>query len=626
MIGYINLNSRSTNASLKIPKKKFRSKLKNGFVLSDNKIKIFGKYKILINGYITEFFCDDIKIDKDKPEESIYHIYKRYNEDLYKYIDGQFLIFIYDEEKDILKIMNDQYQANNFYYYLDNKNFFFGNNLKSLLGMLPFKPEFDFNSIRSFLATGFSYTEKTQFKNIYRLLPAFVLIYEDNKIKFTNYWKKVFKFDRRPLKNVEKKLDLYELKFSKSLKNYIEATNTKKLGCLLSGGHDTTFTLIQASKIYKKPIHTFTVSFREWGFDEGPKASEITKKVGGIHHRIFIEPKHLDLMPEVIRSMEEPCSSTSFPLYVCVKEASKYVDTLLGGDSGDTLYHEYYPVGEVHKYIKKLPASIRRLLHKLVYYAAKKTDWERFWEMEHVLSLFAKKDMYTNFFSRLLTYRHFNDKFLSKILDNKIGAKSSTNKYMLEIPITKKDFDDALIKSKMYYGVYIYIIPHTKKPLDYFKMNYYTAYLNRELLNFINTLPYNWLNGGSTFKKLINDAVKRKFHKMALMRYLTKRYVYTLQQSFDVPYHVLLRKRPKVLENLLIRLKHRGWYNNAELGKLFGELKGQKLKPHELFELKNHSYRVYTLLTFEIWCMEFLDKKNYNKKIKKIPLEKYLEI
>jgi len=178
----------------------------------------------------------------------------------------------------------------------------------------------------------------------------------------------------------------------------------------------------------------------------------------------------------------------------------------------------------------------------------------------------------------------------------------------------------------MFYGVYQYMIPPTQKPLEAFGIAFYTPYFNHDVITFINSLPEEWLNGGSTIKKLINDAHKRKFHKKTLLRYLPPRYVYSVQQSLDIPFHSFLPKRPEILHILLRRLKKRGWYNNAELERLFDEFPRQKVKPHELHELQHHGYRIFSLLSFEVWCMEFLDISWKDKKCdnKIIPLEEYL--
>ena len=628
MVGYIKLKDNPDVIPNTFRKKGKTDLDKDRIVFSDEHTKNFGQHRILLKGKISKLFCKDLDLHEyfNRQEELIFKIHKKYGNSFVNLIDGYFLIFIYDEKKKSLKIYNNPYEATNFYYYLDGNILIFANNLKRLLNNLSFKPKFDYTSIPNFLTTGFSFTEKTEFKNIFRLLPSFIMSINKGKVSFDNYWKTQFKFQRKPFGNIEKHLDKYEQIFRQSIKDYLNCVKPKELGCFLSGGHDTTFVYLQASKIFKKPIHTFTASFENFGFDESPKSKAITEKFGGIHHQVKIGPKHLDLIPRIVRATESPVSGSSLPVYVCAKESAKYVDTIFTGDAGDTLWNEYYPVAEWHKYLKHLPAFTRKFFHKLSKLAIKINDWERFWELEHTLSLFSKPDIYKNFFTRLCTYRHFNEELFNKLINPKLLSKSKKTNCMLDIPFNASNFSDALIEAKMFYGVYMYMIPPTQKPLKNLGVNFYTPYFNHELIEFITSLPENWVNGGSSFKKLRNNAIKRRFHKAALSRYFPLRQVNSLQQSFDIPFHSLLNKRPDILKNLLIRLKHRGWYDDKTLNKIFKEFPKQKVKPSETCELKHHGYRIYSLLTFEIWCMEFLDNFEYNKKEKIIPLEDYLSL
>ncbi|MBN2368727.1 hypothetical protein JXC34_06920, partial [Candidatus Woesearchaeota archaeon] len=454
-------------------------------------------------------------------------------------------------------------------------------------------------------------------------LPGDVIYVKENKVSKKNHLRTQYCFNRKPFKNLEKHLDKYESLFRKSIKNYVDTVKPENLGIFLSGGHDSSYIFIQSSKVFKKPIHGYTVSFRKFGFDEAPKAEAICKKFGGVHHTIEIGPEHLDMIPRLTSVLEEPLSGHGFAAYVIAEESSGQVDTIFTGDPGDTLWAEYYPVAEWHKYLKYLPYLPRKAIHDISSFLIRITDWERLWELEHTLSLFSRKEMYKDFMQRLCTYRHFNDKNLRRLLAGNTFGKVMKNKCSIDIRFSKNNFSDALIESKMIYGVFVYNILMNQKPVESFGMNFYCPYLDRDIIEFINSLPLNWLNSGSTFEKLINSGTRRRFHKLALLRYLPKRFVYGLQQSFDVPWYLLFHKRQRILENLLKRLKKRGWYNPKYLDKIFREFRTQKIKPHEIIELKHHGYRIYSLLSLEIWCMEFLDSQTTDKNR---PLEEYLKL
>jgi len=628
--GYCNLDKKSNKQLQNIPQLRDNLLLDSGAVVSDYPFTKIRGYNICIAGKILSVLNNDYQLSDydDNPAELVAELFRKYGPSFQQLLDGVFIILLHDEEKKEFLIFNNRYQATSLYYYLDDNIFIFANSLKLLLKITPFKPVFDKRSIPSFLNTGFSCTEKTQFKNFFRLLPTYRLSVREKEINFAHHWDKEFVFNRKPFIDIEKKLDEYEELFSTSIKNFIDKNNPEELGCFLSGGHDTSFVFIQAAKLFKKPIHTFTASFKNFGFDESPKAKYLTDMFKGIHHKVLVENKHLDLIPKMTRMIEEPVPGGAFPIFVCCLEASKYVDSLLTGDGGDSMWGEYYPVAQWHKYIKHLPFFARNMIHKINKQVLKFNDWERFWESEHVFSLFAKRDMYENFFNRLSSYRHFNDEFLGRILNRKAFSDTGVNRSMHDMKFNKENFFDMLVEAKMFYGVYQYMMPPTQKPLDTLGVNFFTPYLNSKVLNFINCLPENWLNGGNALKKLTNDAHKRKFHKMALLRYLPKRYVYSAQQSLDVPFHSFLNLRHAILDNLLKRLKRRGWFNNNILDDVFNEFLRQKPKPHEIIELKHHGYRIFCLLTLEVWCMEFLDKDLKQQRVvnEDISLEDYLSL
>ncbi|MBN1492886.1 MAG: hypothetical protein JW938_01925 [Candidatus Omnitrophica bacterium] len=595
---------------------------------SSHAIKKVDNYAILILGHITDVLDTHITVGDYRrfPELTIIRLFKDHKERFTSLLEGFFLIVLYDTAKHESFIFNNRYQATQCYYCSQNGALFFATSLKLLLKALPATPPFDLRALPSFLHTGFSHTEKTQFEGINRLLPTQHLHVKTNDFVLADHWRTEYIFDRRPFTDLEAKLGEYETIFRNSIQGFLDTAQPRELGCFVSGGHDTSYIFLQACKLYHKPIHAFTASFKNFGFDEAPKSRYLTEKFGGIHHTVYIGPQSLDLIPLMINCIEEPVSGGAFPIFACVFDAQKYVEAMLSGDAGDSLWGEYYPVHEWHKYLRALPVVVRKSIKGINRLLRNLTDWERLWESDHVFSLFAEKNMYKDLFARLCSYRHYDHQFLRDLLDPNIFKDIVPYTCMIDIPFTKDNMFDALVEAKMLYGLCQYMMPPTQKPLETFGVDYYAPYLNHTLITFINSLPENWLNGGSSFKKLINDAHRRKFHKLAMLRYLPKRYVYSAQQSLDVPFHSFLTKRPYVLENLLTRLKRRGLFNNKTLDRIFYEFPRQKVKPHEIIELKHHGYRLFCLLTFEIWCMQFIDndKENHIPSKEIIPLNEYL--
>lgn len=563
---------------------------------------------VVLEGKITRILSGE-KIDKNNQEEVIIRLYLSCGEDFLKKLDGLFSLFLYDHTKRKVLICNNRYQTTNCYYYQEDGQFFFSKSLKKLLQLYVRKPQPHFGSIKSFVSTGFTIPDQTQIRGVRKLLPAFWLSIEAGGIHIKNHWQEEFSFNRKKYIDLEPELDRYERIYQDGLKRFFDYNDTHELGSFLSGGHDTSFAVIQASKVHAKPIHCFTTTFPDWMWNEEEYARNIANKVGAKFHAVPFLPEDVDNILGVIKATEEPVVSVTIPMYKMGKIASDYVDTMIGGDGGDTLWGEYYPVVEFHRYIKNFPRWARKLIHKASELGVKLTDWERFWELEHVASLFTEDNVYDDFLRKLCTYRHFNDQLMRDLFVSDV-QNHLIPRSILEIPFNRDNFSEALIEGKLFNGFYTYMSFFTYKEIESFGLKLYFPTINKELMDFITSLPEEWINGGSTFQRLINDkSINRRFHKKALARYLRSEEIYN--RSFDIPWYTILKPRKRLLELLLKKLKNRGWYQSHTLDKIFGEFENQKNKAYELLELKSHGYRIFTLLSLEVWAMQYLDNVSF---------------
>jgi asparagine synthase (glutamine-hydrolysing) len=525
-------------------------------------------------------------------------------------LNGYFVIIFEDLKNQRIAIFNDRYRVGSFFYSLDT-HIEFSSSFKDLFKRQREEKATNVNKgvLCNFISNGFNVSDETLIEGISRSMPTFFFIVEKDKTpQVCNHWDSEFSFSEKPIENLEASLDQYEDLYRSALKNYLSVREPSELGTLLSGGHDTSFAMIQASQVWKKPVHAFSVVFPGWEFDEGQHAKKICEKFGGIFHPIEFKSNHLDATVELIRACDEPVVGSSLSLFILSQEAKKYTDTLLGGDGGDTLWGEYYPVGEYHRWVKNLPLSGRRWLRRLAAGLRDLTDWERFWELEHVAALFASPNFYDGFLRKLCTYRHFSSEFTRALFSNNFIPDLVYAKGNKEIPFTKENFSQSLIEGKLFNGFYTYQAYHTYKAMAHCAVEFFMPTTDIGVSRFVTNLPSRWVNGGNSFQRLTNSKkINRKFHKKALRRYLAKDEIYN--QSFDMPWDKIFLPRRSLLDKLLLKLKARGWYNTATLDNLFKEFIEQKVKDDELLELKNHGYRIFTLLALEIWCCEYLDGK-----------------
>ena len=540
---------------------------------------------------------------KARPEDA--DTFLSENPDAWGRLDGLFLLIHYSVEKNHLLILNNNYQLTKLYYTVVDNSLLFSHQLQLLLPHLKERRPY-FPSLMGFLRNGFNQSEKTQIEGINKLLPSQRISVLEGELTVEDCWSDHYVVHRTPFSDIETHLDAYESTYQKTLHNYLEARQPDELGTLLSGGHDTSFVMIQASKAWKKPVHCFTTVFPGWGFSEQSYAESTCNKFGGTFHPQEFSGKDMDLLTDLILGCEEPVLGSSLPLHALAKNASNYTDTLMGGDGGDTLWGEYHPVGEFHRWVHRWPLPLRQLIHKAALFLRNTSDWERFWELEHVARLFARKDMYDNFLGDLCTYRHFSPDFLNEILVPEFSSHPPSRSRM-EVPFNNKNFDEALIEGKLLNGFFTYQSFQQTRSMNAFGMEFFLPVVQKDMMDFVNSLPMNWINGGTTFHRLINSkTTNRKFHKFALARYLKKEEIYN--RSFDIPWHLIFKDRQSTLNLACSALKNRGWFQPEALDRLFSEFKSQKNKDYELLELKSHGYRIMTLMSIEVWARLFLDQ------------------
>jgi len=619
MFGYIKKNDSASeiNSSIDFPQK-FNEN--NTFLFHDSLHYSEGGVSCFLMGQVFKSYENSSKFkESTNHAQYILELYKLYGKEFITKIDGHHRIVIIDNAQVFL--FQNRYLALGLYYYDCEDYFMFSSKFEYINDQILNK-EVDKGVLRTFLSNGWNPTERTLVKGINKVLPTFCVHY-DSQVTLSDHWSEEFKFERKPFDNLEKHLDLYEKTYQNGIENFLSQNPSNELGTLLSGGHDTSFTLIEGTKVFGKPMHSFTATFPGWAFDEGSFAQNISNKFKGIHHSVPFRPEDMDYIVGLITANEEPVVGSSLPVHLCAMEAKNHVDNMMAGDGGDTLWGEYFPVAEYHSYIKNMPTSMRKLFYLVAKGLRKTFDWERFWELEHVSGLFASDRPYDDFLRRLCTYRHFSDDYQKQLLDESFYKDIDPARSIKELEYTKDNFSEMLIESKLFNGFYTYQSYHTHRSMNHFGMELYLPTINKEFMEFITTLPKRWVNGGTTFHRLTNAlSVNRRFHKKALSRYLKQEEIYN--RSFDVPWYNILRPRIELLEKLKARLIKRGWYNKDTLDAMFNEFLEQKVKDYELLELKHHGYRIFTLLSLEIWCIEYIDGRKSKNVDQKISLEDYL--
>ncbi len=290
--------------------------------------------------------------------EVIIHAYEEYGDECVKLFNGMFAFALWDEEKQRLLLARDRFGEKPLYYAHCNGDFCFASEPKALFCHPKVSKELDLRSLSRYLAYEYVPWPHSMFKQIRKLPPAHLLVYEHGEIKIERYWDPQF----RPLATNN------EAEICEELINKLrEAVRYRlisdvPLGVFLSGGIDSSAIVsLMAELMPSKQIKTFSIAFDDKSFDESHYARLVAKHFDTDHSEHPFNLSTLsDLIPEITSYMDEPLGDGSLiATFLLAKFTRQKVTVALGGDGGDELFAGYptfaaFRVANLYQHIPKV--------------------------------------------------------------------------------------------------------------------------------------------------------------------------------------------------------------------------------------------------------------------------------
>jgi asparagine synthase (glutamine-hydrolysing) len=545
----------------------------------------------------------------EEPERLVAGLYTRHGRKLAQRIDGWFLVIVYDHERRELVVINNPYASGNCYYCRDGSELIFADSVSRVLERLGSRPGLDKGSLINYLNNGYNHTEHTCFEGVGKLLPGCLLRFHGGNVSLEKHYE--MRFARRPRIDLQASLEEYERLFREDMRRFLAANRVRELGAAISGGLDTSWTFHAAAAVHDRPVHGYTDYFRQEQYNELGPAGRVVEAKGGIHHKVPCGPEDFDLFPRLVAIAEEPVLSVSLPLYRLVQEAHGTVDALVYGEGGNNIYSIYYPVAEVHRYLRGKPWLLRRALDSGLRALGTVSGQELFWQAAHVAKIFAAEaDYRPRFFERLTSHFHFDRELRAELLDPAFSADAQMHRSWCETAPRDDFFFDDLIDLNISHGLKPYLLFFEHRMAAAHDMGLCAPFLSKKVVAFVNSLPQEWVVGGGSLARLLrHKSSDRPFHKLALERIYPKDHVHREPRLFYAPYHAMFRERPAVADKLRRALKRRGWYNERFLDRLFAEHRQQSLHARLNSQMRNHGQRLMALLGCEVWARLYLDGK-----------------
>ena len=283
--------------------------------------------------------------------EIIVHLYEEKGEGLIEDINGMFGLAIWDAKKRRLILARDRLGIKPLHYMCTKDGeIVFASELKALLKYPDWTPRMDLESLNLYLTYEYVPTPKTIFKDVFKLPPGHMLIFEKGHLRLKEYWDLDYSSGRNHAKGLSEKAceeELLDL-LSASVKRRL--ISDVPLGTFLSGGIDSSTVTALAHRQANHAVDSFQVGFYERSFDESEYAAQAARHIEIHHHqKMFDTGQMLKALPKVLEFMDEPLGDASLlPTYLLCKFCRENVTVALSGDGGDELFAGYYTY-QAHK-------------------------------------------------------------------------------------------------------------------------------------------------------------------------------------------------------------------------------------------------------------------------------------
>ena len=256
-----------------------------------------------------EALCQELKVDpalsrEAREQEILVKAYSAWGSGMAGHMYGMFAFALWDEEKEELFCLRDQFGTKPFYYYQTaDGSLLYGTSIRRIMEQPGFVKELNEEMLQLYLSLTYVAGEDTFFKGMKKLLPGRYLLWKDGKMEIKRYWTPEFHPDES--KSLEEWADEIHTTLEKIMPEVKAEGETAE--SFLSGGVDSSYVLAMSDV-----ENADTCGYVEERFDESRLAAETVKILGRKCFRSLITPEqYFEIVPYVMYNMEQPLGDAS---------------------------------------------------------------------------------------------------------------------------------------------------------------------------------------------------------------------------------------------------------------------------------------------------------------------------
>jgi asparagine synthase (glutamine-hydrolysing) len=275
--------------------------------------------------------------------ETIVHAYEVFGDDVVQHLDGMFAFALWDIRHSRLLLARDRTGKKPLFYTFDGTRLTFASEMKAILACPWVERRIAVGQIPELLTFGYVHAPRTLYEGVLQVPPAsYVVLDHQGLTGPQRYWHLTFASGLNGN-------SLSASAAARHLRTLLTAAVARRLisdvplGAMLSGGLDSSVVVGIMSQLLQEPVRTFTIGWVEdLSFDERPYAAMAARQFKTDHTEFTVKADAIALMESLLWHHEQPYGdSSAIPTYLVSQLAKQQVTVVLNGDGGDEVFAGY---------------------------------------------------------------------------------------------------------------------------------------------------------------------------------------------------------------------------------------------------------------------------------------------
>jgi len=276
--------------------------------------------------------------------EVLPHLFEEHGIEFLPQLQGMFALAIYDVPSRTLILARDRFGIKPLFYVPSSRAFLFASELRPLLEFPEVDTRPDNQAICDFAALSYIPAPETFYRGIRSLEPGHVVEARFNgecvSWKTSRYHSWMIAPD--PALTLNQAAGRADELLTRAVERQLESD--VPLGCLLSGGIDSSLVSLAAQNSLQGELRTFNVRFSEKTHDETWAAELVAKHIGSRHESLNMDqtPGNWDHVTRLLLHTGQPFADTSlFAVNAICRLMRQHVTVAMSGDGGDEGFGGY---------------------------------------------------------------------------------------------------------------------------------------------------------------------------------------------------------------------------------------------------------------------------------------------